>query len=196
MAQDALEAAPPSFIAMGFSLGGIVALHLAPIAGERLKGLILLDTNPGADTSERRLMRERQQRAVEYGLLPQVVREELKPHYLAAENRGRADLLDLTMEMALACGPAVFVNQAEALKTRPDAWGVLPALNVPVLVLCGAEDELCPPAMHERMCRECRDGTLSIVGGAGHLLPLEQPVAASSAIMAWAERHFTGDADG
>ena len=196
MAEDALEAAPPSFIAIGFSMGGIVALHLAPIAGERLKGLILLDTNPGADPPERRLMRERQQRAVAQGLLPQIVREELKPQYLAAGNSERADILDLAMDMALACGPSVFLSQAEALRTRPDVWGVLPTLNLPVLVLCGAEDELCPPALHARICRACPDASLSIVEGAGHLLPLEQPAAVSTAIMAWVEQHFTGDADG
>jgi len=196
MADAALAAAPSSFVAMGFSMGGIVALHLARTAGPRLKGLILVDTNPGADTPERQLMRERQQQAVQRGRLAQVVREELKPNYLAGANRDRADLLDRTLQMALACGPAAFLAQAEALKTRPDAWDVLPVLNVPVLVLCGAEDELCPPDLHARIAQACPRAELTVIDGAGHLLPLEQPAAMSRAIEDWASNTLSGEDHG
>lgn len=44
MAIRALAAAPPRFIAMGLSMGGIVALEIARTTPERLAGIALIDT--------------------------------------------------------------------------------------------------------------------------------------------------------
>jgi pimeloyl-ACP methyl ester carboxylesterase len=189
MAETALAAAPPRFIAVGMSMGGIVAFQIARLAPKRLAGLILLDTNPSADTPEKRAMRSRQQHAVRDGKLAQVVAEELKPNYLATVNRQRQDLLDRAYAMSLRLGPDVFIRQAEALKTRPDAWPVLKAMTVPVLVACGAEDRLCPPELHARMAAECPTSQLSIIDGAGHLTPMEQPEALASVIAAWTAKY-------
>lgn len=193
MARTALAAAPERFVAVGFSMGGIVALEIARVAPERLAGLVLLDTNPGADTPARRDLRARQQAAVRAGRLEEVVRDELKPNYLAAANRARADLLALTMAMAMDLGPDVFLRQSEALKTRTDNWAALRAFPAPVLVVCGAEDALCPPALHEEIAAAAPCAELHVVEGAGHLLPLEQPRALSARIAGWAARHRSGE---
>lgn len=186
MAEAVLRASPLRFVAIGLSMGGIVALQIARLAPERLTGLVLLDTNPSADTDEKRKMRSHQQRRVREGKLAQIVVEELKPNYLARANRQRRDLLDLTLDMSLRLGPDVFIRQAEALKTRPDAWSVLPTLTMPVLAACGAEDRLCPPELHQRIARACPRADLSIIEGAGHLTALEAPEALGSVIAAWA----------
>jgi pimeloyl-ACP methyl ester carboxylesterase len=196
MAETALRAAPPRFVAVGLSMGGIVAFQVARLAPERLDGLVLLDTNPSADTPEKRQMRSRQQADVRAGMLAQIVAEELKPHYLAEANRSRVDLRDRTLAMSLRLGPDVFIRQAEALKTRPDAWPVLGKLQMPVLVACGAEDRLCSPELHARIAAECRDAELSIIDNAGHLTPMEQPEMLSSVIAAWAHRNGTESGNG
>ncbi|MDQ3079394.1 MAG: alpha/beta hydrolase [Pseudomonadota bacterium] len=195
MAERALAAAPPRFVAIALSMGGIVAFQIARLAPERLEGLVLLDTNPSADTPEKREMRTRQQKSVRAGRLAQVVAEELKPNYLAEANRSRVDLLHRAHAMSLRLGPDVFVRQAEALKTRPDAWQVLSTLQMPVLVACGAEDRLCPPELHERMAAACPGADLSVIDNAGHLTPMEQPQMLSSLIAEWTAKHRIGTAN-
>jgi pimeloyl-ACP methyl ester carboxylesterase len=104
----------------------------------------------------------------------------------------RIDLLDRAHAMSLRLGPDVFIRQAEALKTRPDAWPVLPTLQMPVLVACGAEDRLCPPELHARMAAACQQADFSIIENAGHLTPMEQPQMLSSLIAEWTAKHRIG----
>lgn len=185
MADRALAAVEGALLPVGFSMGGIVALAMAERAPERMAGLVLLDTNASADLPERAAARPRQQAEVRAGALERVVVEELKPNYLAAANRGDAAMLALLREMALALGPDVFVRQSEALRTRPDLRHVLPALDAPVLLMCGAEDRLCPPDWHQALAGDARVATLHVVQDAGHMLPLEQPAALAAALTSW-----------
>jgi pimeloyl-ACP methyl ester carboxylesterase len=187
MAGAVLAGAPEGrFVAVGFSMGAIAALALARRAPERLAGLVLIALNASADLPERSAVRPGQQRRVAEGGLAQVVAEELKPNYLAAANRRDPALLRLTMQMALDLGPEVFVRQSEALRTRPDLRPVLDGLAVPTLLLCGAEDALCPPQWHrdwaERVGASAR---VEVIEGAGHLLPLERPVETRQALLGW-----------
>ncbi|WP_375396668.1 alpha/beta fold hydrolase [uncultured Sphingomonas sp.] len=185
MATRALAIADGPVLPIGFSMGGIVALAMARQAPERVAGLVLLDTNPADDLPIRAAARPAQQAAVRAGALERIVVEELKPNYLAARNRGNAALLALLRDMALSLGDDVFVAQSEALRKRADQRDVLPTLDVPVLVACGAEDRLCPPQWHRDMAAATRQPTLHVVEGAGHMLPLEQPARLAAMIADW-----------
>lgn len=185
MAARALAQVTGPILPVGFSMGAIVVLEMARQAPERLAGLVLLDANPAADLPDRAAVRPRQQADVRRGRLEAVVVGELKPRYLARANRGDRVLLDLLRAMALDLGPDVFVAQSEALRTRADLRHVLPVLDVPVLVSCGAEDALCPPAWHQAMADSARRATLHIAADAGHMLPLERPDYLADIITDW-----------
>lgn len=189
MAARVLGRAPERFVAMGLSMGGIVALEIARIAPERLAGLVLIDTNAQADLPERSAARIAHQQSVRDGRLRDIVGEEMKPAYLAAENRGRRDILDLLMAMADDLGADVFIRQSEAIRTRPDARAVLGGILCRTLVTCGAEDRLCPPEWHRDMTGAIPGATLHVIDGAGHMPPLEQPERFSHVVTTWlAER--------
>lgn len=190
MAERTLGANPGDLILAGFSMGGIVALEMARQAPHRIKGLILADTNAGADLPERAAARPAQQARVRKGELARIVADELKPAYLAAHNRDNAAIKALLFAMAMELGDAVFIRQSEALRTRADLGPVLDSFDGPVLLLCGAEDALCPPAWHEAMAGRCRDAELHVIYGAGHLLPLEQPQEFKARIDDWLARTF------
>ena len=185
MAKRALAAADGPLLPVGFSMGAIVALEMARQQPDRIAGLVLLDANPSADLPERAAIRPRQQDDVRAGLLEAVVVGELKPRYLARANRRDRTLLRLLRAMALDLGPDVFVAQSEALRTRADLREVLPALDVPVLIACGAEDALCPPEWHAAMAAGARRATLHVVADAGHMLPLEQAAPLAEIITHW-----------
>ena len=180
MAMRVLQGAPDRFVAVGFSMGGIVAMHLAAPAAERLVGLVLLDTNAEADLPERALARRRQQARARAGALREVVANELKPNYLSPINRGRADILELTMSMAIDLGPDVFIRQSEALRQRSDARPLLRHISVPTLVACGADDQLCSPDRHREVAAALPNAEFAVVALAGHLLPLERPADLSA----------------
>jgi len=180
MAARALAAAQGPLVPVGFSMGAIVALEMARQAPGRVAGAVLIGLNAGPDLPERSARRPAQQAVVLRGGLERVLVEELKPNYLAARNRGDRALLALLRDMGLALGADVFVQQSEALRTRPDLVPALAALDAPVALLCGAEDALCPPAWHRRWLALAPRATLTVVEGAGHMLPLEAPGAVAA----------------
>jgi pimeloyl-ACP methyl ester carboxylesterase len=177
MAARALMSCSGPLVPIGFSMGGIVAIEIARQAPERLAAIALLDTNPGADLPERAAARPGQQERVRAGELETIVRDELKPAYLAEANRENAPLKDHLLAMAMSLGPEVFIRQSEALRTRRDNWSVLPSLDCPALVACGAADALCPPEWHQKIAAALPDARLHVVERSGHMLPLERPDA-------------------
>ena len=112
------------------------------------------------------------------------MRDEMKPNYLA-EGPGRAAILDLCMEMALALGPQVFARQSRALRDRPDRTAALAAFHGPALVLMGEGDRLCPRDRHDLMHRLMPQSRLCIIAGAAHLPVLEQPARTADALALW-----------
>ena len=196
MAAAVLEWCEGPIIPVGFSMGGIVALEMARQASERVRGLVLIDTNAGADLPERSALRPLQQARVRSGELATIVADELKPNYLAAANRSNGPLKDLLFDMAMELGNDVFVAQSEALRTRDDLGLVLDEFAGPVLLMCGAEDTLCPPQWHDAMASRCSDATLHIINGAGHMVLLEQPASSSARINDWLQKHKGRMTDG
>ena len=190
MAQRILSSIDGPLLPIGFSMGAIVALAMAELAPHRITALGLLDLNASADLAERSIERPRQQAEVRRGALERLVVEELKPNYLAERNRRDPALLTLLRSMALELGPDVFIRQSEALRTRRDLTPVLSALRCPVFLACGEEDLLCPPEWHKRWADMIGPSvSLEIIGGAGHMLPLEQPIELGARMANWLETH-------
>jgi len=186
LAAEILCAAPPRFALAGLSMGGIVAMEILAQAPERVERLALLDTNPRAETAELRARRQGQIDRALGGDLAGVLRDEMKPNYLAP-GAGQGAILDLCMTMALDLGPAVFRDQSRALRDRTDRQAVLSAYRGPALVLMGAQDRLCPRDRHDLMHALMPQSELVIVEGAGHLPPLERPVETAAALRRWLE---------
>lgn len=188
MANRVLDCHKGMLIPVGFSMGAIVALAIARLAPQRVAAIGLLDANASADIAERAAVRPAQQRAVREGALDTIVTDQLMPNYLATANAEDGRLKGLIRNMALRLGAEVFVRQSEALRTRLDQRDVLPALDRPSFLACGAEDRLCPPEWHRAMAEGARGAELHVIEGAGHMLPLEQPAALGALLNAWLDR--------
>ena len=184
LARQVLDAAPPRFSLAGLSMGGIVAMEVVRQAPERVTRLALLDTNPLADLEERSAIRESQVKRALAGELRSVMRDEMKPNYLA-RGSDRERILGLCMDMAEALGPKVFEEQSIALQHRPDQCEMLKSVTVPTLLLCGKDDRLCTVSHHELMCDLIPGAHLSVIPGAGHLPTLEQPILTNRILEKW-----------
>ena len=187
LARRVLDAAPAEFALAGLSMGGIVAMEIVRVAPERVRALALLDTSPLPEPEDVAKVRAEQIERVAAGRLIEVMRDELKPNYLADGPR-RPEVLDLCMAMAESLGAGVFVEQARAITTRPDQRETLRGVAVPTLVLTGESDTLCPRERHELMHALVPGATLEIVPGAGHLPTLERPNLTTETLRAWLAR--------
>ena len=187
LASDVLKKAPKSFSLLGHSMGGIVAMEIYSQEPKRIEKLILMDTNPKAELDEVKLKREPQIREVNKGKLLEVMRDEMKPNYLA-ESENKRSVLNICMDMALSLGPDVFINQSRALQSRLDQQNTIQSINIPVLIMCGSEDKLCPVERHEMMHNMISDSDLKIINNAGHMPTLEQPRETTEVIKEWLMR--------
>ena len=184
IATSVLRDAPAKFALAGLSMGGIVAMEILRLAPERLTKLALMDTNPLAETSKVAAGREPQIIKAKTGKMLEVIRDEMKPNYLAPGAK-RLEVLNLVMDMALKLGPDVFIRQSRALQKRVDQQATLRRAKLNTLVLCGEFDSLCPPKRHELMSQLVPNARLEVIEGAGHLPTLEQPLATTKALRTW-----------
>lgn len=184
LAADVLRNAPPKFSLAGHSMGGIVAMEVCLQAPNRIEKLALIDTNPMAELEEVKLNRERQMSEALSGKLTNVIREEMKPQYLADSDNSDT-ILNICMEMAISLGPKTFINQSKALQGRVDQQKTLKSIDIPVLIMCGLEDKLCSVEKHELMHNIISNSTLEVIKNAGHLPTLEQPEQTTEVLKKW-----------
>jgi len=171
-----------SNILIGLSMGGIVAMECMRQAPELIAAVILMDTNPLAEEANRQRLRVPQiQRALE-GEMHAVLIEEMKPLYLAPDNRSDEALLALVLDMAESLGSDVFINQSKALMNRRDNVETLSRWAKPSMILFGAHDVLCPPSRHRMMHSLMQESHLVEVSEAGHLPTLEAPAQVIEAL--------------
>jgi len=163
LARQFLDKAPPRFALAGLSMGGILAMEILRQAPDRVMRLALLDTNVRAEVPEVQARRGPQIDRALAGHLGDVMRDDMKPNYLASGPNSPA-ILDLCMDMALALGPQVFARQSRALRDRPDQQATLAGFTGSALVLMGAPvdaraDAAVPASHHSRRGASSAAGT-------------------------------------
>lgn len=187
IASGLLDALPRRFALAGLSMGGIVAMEILRRAPDRITRIALIDTNPLAELPAVAAAREPQIVKVRSGRMMEVMRDEMKPTYLAPGPH-RGEVLDLVMEMAQVLGPDVFIRQSRALQRRRDQQAVLRKCRVPALVMCGRYDELCPVKRHTFMAELIPAAELVVLEHSGHLPTLEQPAETTQALRDWMQQ--------
>jgi 2-keto-3-deoxy-L-rhamnonate aldolase RhmA/pimeloyl-ACP methyl ester carboxylesterase len=187
MAESLLAAGPPRFALAGHSLGGIVALEVVRRAPERVTRVALLNAN-ARPASEAQLEAwatfEERTNAGEFAALAR----EFAVANLSPHRRSESELVDRVESMALAVGPAAFLRQLAAQRTRPDLRPTLPQVSVPALVLTGTQDEIAPRDAQEELAAGMRGCEHVMVAAAGHMAPLEAPAAVAEHLLTWLER--------
>lgn len=83
---------------------------------------------------------------------------------------------------------ATLVGFLHALEVHDETAGLATLAKVPTLVVCGDRDLLTPKDCSERMADALPDCELVIIGGAGHLVQLEQPEIVNDALVRLVER--------
>lgn len=176
---DDLAPDAPVYLA-GFSMGGYVAMEmLAQQPARALRGLALIDTAGAAETPESRVLREKTIRAMESDFA-----KTLQGLLQWNTHQPSPALLARLGQMMQDVGATTAVRQMRAISERREHSAVLAQLRMPVQVLCGEHDRVTPPARSQALAEAIPGARLQLVPGAGHMLPLEQPQAVVSALLA------------
>lgn len=166
------------FILGGLSLGGYVAFRMLAMAPERIKGLVLADTKPSADSAEQRAAREATAVFVEQhgteGAAALIDRDAAK--YFAPDSlASRQDVVAEARRIAALNSDIGVAGASRGMGLRPDSTDLLGRIRCPTLVLVGEHDAITPRAEVESMQRQIPTSELQVIPGAGHLSNLEQP---------------------
>jgi 3-oxoadipate enol-lactonase len=182
---DALEI--DRAVVCGLSMGGYIALDLMRRYAARVSALILCDTRPEADTADARRGRDELiQLALDRGA--EAVGERLLPRLLAAATfADQPEVVEQYREMTRRVSVPGMVGALRAMRERPDSTPWLDQIRVPTLVIVGSEDQVSPPAVAETMVRAIPGAALALIPAAGHLAPLEQPLATSRVLEGFLE---------
>jgi pimeloyl-ACP methyl ester carboxylesterase len=185
---DALHVSEPAVIA-GVSMGGYVAQQVAARHPDRVHSLILCDTKFAADTSEARAGRA--DLAARVGRVGQrILAEAMIPNLLAkaptVESPSKRNAVEQLLHEMITRQPVATIQAAlAALGQRPDMTAAMQQCDRPVLLICGAEDTITPPAVMQAMEELLPQGRLLVVPEAGHLVPLEAPEIFCEAVLAF-----------
>lgn len=183
-AEAVLGQAPPRFALVGLSMGGHVAMEIMRRAPERVERLALLDTRADIDSPERLRVRERDAELVESQGF-EALAVGLPERWMHPLSAARPALRALVLAMVRSVSAADRQAQVRALLSRIDSRPSLPAIRCPTLVMCGQQDLPNPLWMHEEMATLIPGAVLRVIEDCGHLSPIEQPQAVSSALREW-----------
>lgn len=181
MAKKVLDLAPESFILIGHSMGGRVALEVFNQASNRVKGLGLFNTGVHPKSESEIPGRQKLLDLAKNEGISSVLKQWLFPMMSKSSLENRI-LMERLEQMVNSYSVEEFTNQIHALLNRPDAQSILPLINVPTLLLSGTEDKWSPISQHEKMQEFIKDSTLVIIENASHMAPIEQPKLVASAI--------------
>ena len=194
LAEDAVRLADAlgleRFVLGGHSMGGYVTLRVAAAHRERLAGLILVDTRAEADTDEGRRRRDAGIARIRSGDAGGFL-DEFVGGLAGPSTRSRAPrLLEEMRAIAAEAAPDALAGCLAGMRDRPDSTELLPALDVPALVVVGQEDALTPPALSRAMAAALPRCRLVEIPASGHTPSMERPIPTAEAMLAFLREHF------
>jgi pimeloyl-ACP methyl ester carboxylesterase len=152
-----------------------VALALYRNFPARVRGLVLADTRPQADTEEGKQIRAQQvEQVLAKGMSPIV--DAMLPKLLAPETVSkRPEVVKRIRDMMFQTKPAGAAAALQGMACRYNQTELLGNIRVPTLILAGREDAITPVPDSERMHAGINGSRLVIIENAGHVSNVEQP---------------------
>ncbi|OSQ38042.1 3-oxoadipate enol-lactonase [Thalassospira mesophila] len=158
-------------IVCGLSVGGLIAQHLAAIAPNRVRGLILCDTAPKIGDATG--WNTRIDAIAKGGM--EVIGDAVIERWLSASYRARKPALSALYQAMLVRTPVAGYGGTCAAIRDADLTKSTSALSRPVLCVAGSVDQSTPPDLVRAMADSIAHAKFALIEGVGHLPPIEAP---------------------
>jgi pimeloyl-ACP methyl ester carboxylesterase len=177
---------------LGHSFGGLVARAAVLAAPDQFRSLVLLDSGPaGVDDGRRERLDLMRPVLAQHGLAAVyqalVQLDASEPGYKPPSDEEARFM----RERFLASDPQALIGMAEALIDEPDLIADLAAADLPILVACGADDDVWSPQIQAGMARRL-GAPYTAIAGAAHSPAVENPTATVATLVEFwrsAENH-------
>ena len=169
----------------GLSMGGYIALNAVQNYPERFRGLVLCDTQSVADTPEGKEKRYKNIELIEHSglneftdaFISKVFAKHTLDHKKEVTDRIRATILNTPVP--------TLARTLSALAQRVETSSALEHIDIPTLIICGAEDEVTPPEQSRFLHQHIKHSEYKEIPVAGHLSNLEQPAIFNRYLEEW-----------
>lgn len=170
-----------SYVLLGHSMGGYVALEFASMFPDKLDGLGLLHSTANPDSIENTEGREKtiafldQADLETYGKL-------FAPNLFAPQHRENARWVKDAQDMVGQSSNKALQEAMKAMIRRKDHNALLRQLDVPVFFLVGRHDAMVPMNDMLKQAASCKQSMTCLLNDAGHLAMVENPVKYKQAV--------------
>jgi pimeloyl-ACP methyl ester carboxylesterase len=185
MARRALASAPPSFLLVGFSMGGYVARDMVRLAseyGKQVEALVLVATSTRPDTPAMR-----QRKGAVGHAAPSVAFSGLSRIAVASslhpKDKHNEALIERVRAMGVRLGGEVFRRQS--VLERPGDIDRLDQIRCPTLVIAAAQDQLRSLEEAQELQAGIPDASLVVIDDTGHMIPIEAPERLLEVMVPW-----------
>jgi|SRR6516164_1680716 pimeloyl-ACP methyl ester carboxylesterase len=159
---------------VGVSIGGYILFEFWRRSREQVAALALANTRAGAETPESKAARLRSADKVLREGTGSFI-EEMAAKLLSGTTRtNRPDIVEAARQMMRKMSPQDVAGIQQGIAERPDSTPTLATINVPTLLIAGAEDSV-PLAEMELMRQQVPGSSLQVISRAGHYAALEKP---------------------
>lgn len=183
IAEALIDSIKGDLILVGHSFGGYVALAILELIPERVKGIVLINSQASSDltsTRARRLELIHRAATESYESVAQSAAQ-LVFHSSSLRN---AELMRVRDNEIKRYGANRYTNHQYACLSRPDRSAVLKAFSGPKLIIAAEDDLVISAVEQEKMANDCCARFVKI-SKTGHMLPAEEPDKVTAELLSW-----------
>ncbi len=162
-------------ILCGFSMGGYISLRAVERMELMFSGLILCDTKSSSDTNEGKINRASGIKKINVDGVKKYVGDFISNCFCEYSLENKKGLVKQSISASEYFSPLGIKGCLLAMAGRTDTTEYLSKITIPVLVLCGEEDNLTPPDVMMGMSDKIHNSEFYTIPKAGHLSPMENP---------------------
>ncbi|PID86821.1 MAG: alpha/beta hydrolase [Chloroflexi bacterium] len=170
-------------VVCGLSMGGYVAFEFFRRYPELVAGLILTSTRALPDTPQGKANRDKMAAKAQTEGVAAIAADMLPKLFSPKTYEENEEVVDFVQEMMEWASVDGVVGALAAMRDRPDSSPTLTEIDVPTLIIHGADDKIVPLAEAEAMRDAIPNAQLVVIPDAGHVPNLEQIDAFNDAVM-------------
>ena len=175
----------------GLSMGGYISLRALERNSSLFKAVVLCDTRSLADDNAGKIKRFEQIKQIKAGGRNEYVEELLKNLISPKTLDGDADkqkIVDFIKEIASWQKDSAIAGALLTMAARTDTTDSLVIVNMPALIIVGADDKFTPESPSRLMNEKLKGSELKIIPEAGHFANMENSDAFNSEIIKFLKR--------